>query len=198
MNPEIVQLAAEHGTRSAPLFWGWEVAIEMFLGGVAGALMFFNGIRRFNPEVQKTLHRTALASLLLAGLVLFVDLGARRHVFQFFLHWEPRSVLFWGTWVFAFSVAASLLRLRYAATLAGLALMLYPGLLLSSMAARTAWMGPWISIEFLALSLGSGAAVILLIDPAFRGRTVWSRPIAVGILLAVFIARTAVLFAGQR
>jgi hypothetical protein len=38
MNPEIVQLAAEHGTRSVSLFWGWEVALEMFLGGTAGAL----------------------------------------------------------------------------------------------------------------------------------------------------------------
>jgi formate-dependent nitrite reductase membrane component NrfD len=198
MNPEIFELAAEHGTRSAPLFWGWEVAVEMFLGGVAGAVLFFAGVKRFDVPVQRMLHRIAVACLLTAGLLLFLDLGAKLHVLQFFVSWRPRSVIFWGTWVFAFSVVASLLRARMAAAVAGVALMLYPGLLLASMTARSAWVGPWVPIEFVALSLGSGAAVVMLVDPGLRDRTVWARPIALGILAAAFLARASVLFAGQR
>jgi Ni/Fe-hydrogenase subunit HybB-like protein len=198
MNLEIFELAAEHGTRSAPWFWGWDVALEMFLGGVAGALLFFSGVKRFDVHVQRVLHRIAVTCLLTAGLLLFLDLGAKLHVLRFFTSWQPRSVLFWGTWVFAFAVAASLLRARLAAAAAGGALMLYPGLLLASMTARSAWVGPWIPIEFVALSLGSGAAVVMLIDPGFRDRTVWTRLIALGILAAAFLVRASVLFAGQR
>jgi formate-dependent nitrite reductase membrane component NrfD len=198
MNPEIFQLAAEHGARSAPVFWGWIVALEMFLSGVAGALLFVAAFRRFTPGVQAAIHRVTVASLLLAGLLLFLDLGAGRHVLQFFVNWQPRSVLFWGSWLFAFSVAAALLRLRFAGAASGFGLMLYPGLLLASMTARPAWTGPWIPIEFLALSLGSGAAVILLVDPAFRARAAWTRSVAVGILVAAFAARASLLFAGQR
>jgi hypothetical protein len=84
MNPEIVQLAAEHGTRSASLFWGWEVALEMFLGGTAGSLMFFRGLKRFAPEMDRILHRVVLGCLLLAGALLFLDLGAKQHVYRFF------------------------------------------------------------------------------------------------------------------
>jgi formate-dependent nitrite reductase membrane component NrfD len=198
MNPEIFELAAEHGTRAAPLFWGWEVAIEMFLGGVAGALLFFSGVKRLDVHVQRTLHRIAVTCLLMAGLLLFLDLGAKLHVLQFFVSWRPRSVIFWGTWVFAFSVAASLLGARLAAAVAGVALMLYPGLLLASMTARSAWLGPWVPMEFVALSLGSGAAVVMLVDPGFRDRTVWAWPLALGVLVAAFVARASVLFAGQR
>ena len=107
MNPEIVQLAAEHGARSAWLFWGWEVALEMFVGGTAGALMFFQGIKRFAPAIDKVLHRVVLGCLMLAGALLFLDLGAKPHVYRFLISWRPESVIFWGTWIFIFSLAAS-------------------------------------------------------------------------------------------
>jgi protein NrfD len=198
MNPEIVQLAAEHGTRSASLFWGWEVALEMFMGGTAGALMLFTGIKRFAPEVDRIMRRVALGCLLLAGVLLFLDLGAKLQVYRFFLSWRPRSVLFWGTWVFALAVIACVWRLRLAGAALGSALMLYPGLLLASIAARSAWRGAWVPLEFLVLSLGSGAAVVMLVDPTIRNRSVWVRPTAFGVLAAVLIARVVVLFAGQR
>ena len=198
MNPEVFQLAAEHGTRSGPLFWGWDVALEMFFGGIAGALMLFSGVTRFDPRLQRTLNRIARTCLLVAGALLFLDAGAKLHVVQFFLSWRPTSVLFWGTWILTLAVAASIFRLRPVASAAGIALMLYPGLLLASMTVRTAWSGPWLPIEFFALSLGSGAAVIMLVDPRFSNRTFWARPVAVCVLGAVFVARAAVLFAGQR
>lgn len=197
MNPAIVQLAAEHGTRSASLFWGWEVALEMFLAGTAGALMFFTGVKRFAPETGRILRRVVLGCLLVAGTLLFLDLGAKLHVYLFFLSWRPGSVIFWGTWVFVLSMIAAVLQLRLAGAVLGSGLMLYPGLLLASMAARTAWRGPWAPLEFLMLSLASGAAVLMLVDPGIRNRSVWARPTAFGVLGAALIARAAVLFAGQ-
>ena len=196
MNPEFVQLAAEHGTRSASAIWGWELAVEMFLGGTAGALMFFTGIKQFEAEVDRRLRRVSLWCLLFAGLLLFFELGAKLHVHQLLLSWRPGSVLFWGTWVFAFSLIASILRLRRAGAVFGFGLILYPGLLLASMAARSAWRAPWLPMEFVALSLGSGAAVVLLVEPKLK-RIFWIRPIAFGILGAVLVARAAILFAGQ-
>ena len=197
MNPEIVQLAAEHGTRSASLFWGWEVALEMFLGGTAGALMLFIGLKRFAPEMDRILHRIVLGCLLLAGALLFLDLGAKQHVYRFLISWRPESVIFWGTWVFVVSLIATVLRLRLPGAVLGSGLMLYPGLLLASMAARPNWRGAWVPLEFLLLSLGSGAAVLMLVDPSIRNRGVWVRPTAFGLLAAVLIARVVVLFAGQ-
>ena len=197
MNPEIVQLAAEHGTRSASLFWGWEVALEMLLGGTAGALMFFMGLKRFAPEMDRILHRVALGCLLLAGALLFLDLGAKQNVYHLLISWRPESVIFWGTWCFVLSLVATVLRLRLPGAVVGFGLMLYPGLLLASMAARPTWRGPWVPLEFLLLSLSSGAAVLMLVDPAIRNRSVWVRPTAFGLLAAVLIARAAVLFAGQ-
>ena len=197
MNPEIVQLAAEHGARSASLFWGWGVALEMFLGGTAGALMFFMGLKRFAPEMDRILHRVVLGCLLLAGALLFLDLGAKQHVYRFLMSWRPESVIFWGTWFFVLSLIATVLRWRLPGAVLGPGLMLYPGLLLASMAARPTWRGPWIPLEFLLLSLGSGAAVLMLVDPAIRNRSVWIRPTAFGLLAVILIARVAVLFAGQ-
>jgi formate-dependent nitrite reductase membrane component NrfD len=197
MNPEIVQLAAEHGTRSASLFWGWEVALEMFLGGTAGALMFFRGLKRFAPEMDRILHRVVLGCLLLAGALLFLDLGAKQHVYRLLISWRPESVIFWGTWVFVLSLIANVLRLRLPGVVLGAGLMLYPGLLLASMAARPIWRGPSVPLEFLLLSLGSGVAVLMLVDPAIRNRSVWVRPTAFGLLAGVFAARVIVLFAGQ-
>lgn len=196
MNPEIVQLAAEHGTRSASVFWGWALAVEMFLGGTAGALMLLTGIRHFESKVASVLRRVSLGCLLVACGLLLLDLGAPLHVHELLLSWRPRSVLFWGTWVFAFSLIASVLRFRRAGAAFGLGLMIYPGLLLASMAARSAWRGPWLPLEFVALSLGSGAAVLMLVEPALN-RRMWARPIALGILATVLIVRAAVLFAGQ-
>lgn len=197
MNPEIVQLAAEHGTRSASLFWGWEVALEMFLGGTAGALMFFSGIKRFTAQTEKALHRVVLSCLLLAGALLFLDLGAKQHVYRFLISWRPESVIFWGTWVFVLSLLAIVMQWRLPGAALGAGLMLYPGLLLASMAARPTWHGLWVPLEFLLLSLGSGAAALMLVDPAIRNRSVWIRPTAFGLLAAILIARVAVLFAGQ-
>jgi formate-dependent nitrite reductase membrane component NrfD len=197
MSAEIFQLAAEHGSRSGAVYWSWEIALEMFMGGIAGSLMFFAAVRRFAPDVRRRIERVVLGSLTAAGLVLFLDLGAKLHMLRLFTAWRPGSVLFWGGWVLVFAFASALLRWRFAAGVAGLALMLYPGLLLASMEARRAWPGASVPIAFLTLSLGSGAAVILLADPVFRSRTVWARPVAFCVLAAVFVARWAILLRGQ-
>lgn len=197
MNPDIVQLAAEQGTRSAPLFWGWAVALEMFLGGTAGALMVFTGVKRFATEVDNILRRVVLGCLLLAGALLFLDLGAKLQAYRLFLSWRPDSVIFWGTWIFALSLLAGILNFRIPGAVLGLGLMLYPGLLLALMSSRSNWWGAWVPLEFLLLSFASGVAVVMLVDPAIRDRSASVRWTACGILATAFIARAAVLIRGQ-
>ena len=197
MNPDIVQLAAEHGTRSTPLFWGWAVALEMFVGGTAGALLVLTGVKRFATEVDSILRKIIVGCLLLAGALLLLDLGAKLQAFRFFLSWRPDSVIFWGTWIFALSLLAGILRFRVPGAVFGFGLMLYPGLLLVSMSGRSALWGAWVPLEFLMLSLASGVAVVMLVDPAVRNRGVSVRWAACGILVTALVARAAVLIGGQ-
>ena len=197
MIQETAQLAAEHGTRSAVIFWQWEIALEMFLGGTAGALMLFGGMKRFSEETSRILHKATLGCLLLAGALLFLDLGAKLQAYRFLSSWRPDSVMFWGSWILALSIGAVILRLRLPGAMLGFGLMVYPGLLLTSMATRLAWRGPWVSLEFLLLSLASGAAVLMLIDPPIYRRSAWVRPAGFCVLCSAFVARIAILYAGQ-
>ena len=54
MNPEVVPTSGRARDAVGPLFWGWDVALEMFFGGTAGALMLFSGVKRFDPGLQRT------------------------------------------------------------------------------------------------------------------------------------------------
>lgn len=159
--------------------------------------MLFTAIKRFPAETDQLLRRVILGCLLAAGMVLFLDLGAKLRAYQFFLQWRPTSLMFWGSWIFAVSVIAAALRLRVTGAVLGLGLMFYPGLLLASMAARAAWRGPWLPIQFIALSLVSGAAALMLADPRMRKRGAWVPAAACGILLGAFLARAAILFSQQ-
>lgn len=203
MISELTQLAAENGTRLATRFWGWDVALEMFLAGTAGALML---IAIFRRKHDAPLHRAALACLIAAGALLWFDLGAKHRVFQFYLSWRPDSVMFWGSWIFALAAAAAALSairppaapLRIAGGVLGAGLMVYPGLLLSSMTARDAWNSAWVPVLFAVLSLSSGVAALCLIDAAARRYRRWVPAAAACVLASAFLARAAVLFAGQQ
>ncbi len=135
-----------------------------------GALLVFTGVKRFATEVDSILRKIIVGCLLLAGALLFLDLGAKLQAFRFFLSWRPDSVIFWGTWIFALSLLAGILRFRVPGAVFGFGLMLYPGLLLVSMSGRSALWGAWVPLEFLMLSLASGVAVVMLVDPAVRNR----------------------------
>ncbi len=196
MTPESYQLAAESGMRCCATFWGLDIAFELFLAGLAGGLMVL-------PRAAQT-RRWAFAALALAGLTLFLHLGQKSAVLWFYASWQPQAPMWWGAWLFAVSIAALVWWerrpnagwLRVAAALLGAGLILYPGFMLGMLAARPAWHPVWTPISFVVLSLGSAAAMLVLLDPRLRGRLAWTAP-AIAILLICFGTRALILYSGQ-
>ena len=157
MTPEPVQLAAESGMRCCSTFWGLDIALELFLAGLAGGLMIL-------PRAAQT-RRWAFAALALAALAL----------------WDRRPSLDW---------------LRVPVALLGAGLVIYPGIMLGSLAARPAWHPVWTPVSFTILSLGSAAALLVLLDPRLRLRLAWSASAAL-VLLVTLATRAAILLSGQ-
>jgi len=84
--------------------WGWEIAVYLFLGGVAAGLLFFAGFQYLqNKEAD---HPTAvkvaplLAPLLLIlGLgALFLDLHHKLYFWQLYTNIRLQSPMSWGAW----------------------------------------------------------------------------------------------------
>ncbi|MBF0286795.1 MAG: polysulfide reductase NrfD [SAR324 cluster bacterium] len=103
--------------------WGWDVAIYLFLGGIAGGLLIISaamillqkgGI--FSPEEQTAEYsrQIQVASLLAPVLLgvgmffLFLDLEFKMHVWRFYTNFNLTSPMSWGSWAllifFPFSV----------------------------------------------------------------------------------------------
>lgn len=196
MTPETVQLAAESGMRCCATFWGLDIAFELFLAGLAGGLMIL-------PRAAQT-RRWAFAALALAGLVLFLHLGQKSAALWFYASFQPQAPMWWGAWLFALALAALLLWdrrpsldwLRVPVALLGAGLVLYPGIMLGSLAARPAWHPVWTPVSFTILSLGSAAALLVLLDPRLRLRRAWSASAAL-VLLVTLATRAAILLSGQ-
>ncbi len=112
--------------------WGWDVAIYLFLGGIAGGLLIISsamillqkgGI--FNPSerVEEYNKQIQIASLLApvvlgAGMFfLFLDLEFKTHVWRFYTHFNLTSPMSWGSWAllifFPFSVFQAIVVCRF-------------------------------------------------------------------------------------
>ena len=100
-------------------FWGWEIPVYLFLGGVTAGLMILSGLlaTRADPAERSKWTRwlpfAGPVLISLGMLALFLDLEYKRHVYRFYLAFEWTSPMSWGSWI--------LLAIYPAAILLGLA-----------------------------------------------------------------------------
>lgn len=178
--------------------WGWEVPVYLFLGGiVAGTMILLVALewktgRRPRSLAAQLAPFAAAAAMGLGMGALLLDLEYPRHVYRFFMAFEPTSPMSWGSWiitaVFPILVALGLgglsdrtrawlprrldglLRLvdahrgavLWISLVFGVSVGVYTGLLLGTMAARLTWNTAVLGPLFLVSGISTGAAALLL------------------------------------
>ena len=156
-------------------FWGWEVPLDIFLGGIAAGIMIISATAVRPAEARSRAVRLlpfmAPLAISAAMLALFLDLGNKLHAFRFFTAFRVTSPMSWGSWILLFVYPATILYglkpestfLRRANLVLGIALGTYAGVLLHSLSlARPAWSSIVIVPLFLAAAVVSGAAACKL------------------------------------
>src|SRR6266545_575694 len=94
--------------------WGWEIAVYLFLGGVAaGVMILFAVLRRDAAGARSRWDRAlifAAPALLSVGmLALLLDLHNPLNVFRFYTAFRPSSPMSWGAWILVAIYPATLL-----------------------------------------------------------------------------------------
>lgn len=198
--------------------WGWEIAIYLFLGGIAAGVMIVAGVATLRESrAARLLIFVAPMALSLGMLALFVDLEHKLHVFRFYTAFRLTSPMSWGAWILFLIYPATLLygiaqlelRGRLAELVAfarkhestlrrvnvglGIALGAYTGILLGTLSARPAWSSLFLAPLFLASGISAAAALAMLFPVGESDRTTLRRwdviAIAVeAVLLAFFFA----------
>lgn len=178
--------------------WGWEIALYLFLGGLAAGLMIASGAAfRRGSELPRSLGWWAplLAPLALGAgmLALFVDLEHKAHVWRFYTTLRWSSPMSWGAWILLLVFPAMLAmaavafldrpvgvlgawrrRIADANLGLGIALGIYTGILLGALGARPLWNSSVLGPLFLASGVSSALALLLLLEREPGARQVLS------------------------
>ena len=86
-------------------FWGWEIPVYLFLGGVTAGVMILSGLLAMRGDLRERSKWTrwmpfAGPVLISVGmLALFLDLEFKTHVYRFYLAFEWTSPMSWGAWI---------------------------------------------------------------------------------------------------
>jgi len=157
--------------------WGWEIAVYLFLGGLAAGLMVVSGMahRRAQPPPDSlAIWGPLLAPLLLStgGLALFLDLEHKLHFFRFYTTFQWTSPMSWGAWILAAVFPVSALfalgfrgrRMSNLYTALGAALGIYTGILLGTFGARPLWNTPMLGPLFLVSGISGALALLALVE----------------------------------
>lgn len=86
-------------------FWGWEIPVYLFLGGLVAGLMIAVSafILRYGKDRVTNAMRMGLVAapaLLSLGMgALFLDLTLKLHVFRFYLAFRPYAPMSLGSWI---------------------------------------------------------------------------------------------------
>jgi formate-dependent nitrite reductase membrane component NrfD len=93
--------------------WGGEVAVYLFLGGMAAGLMIVGAalwMRRQDRSGPLRWMAFAAPALVTVGmLALFLDLSRKAHVWRFYLAFRWTSPMSWGAWILLLVYPVSLL-----------------------------------------------------------------------------------------
>jgi formate-dependent nitrite reductase membrane component NrfD len=96
-------------------FWGWEIPVYLFLGGLVAGLMLTASIAVValgKERVTRAMKLGLLAAPALLGLgmgALFLDLTYKLHVFRFYTALRPSAPMSLGSWVLMLVVPVQLL-----------------------------------------------------------------------------------------
>ena len=202
--------------------WGWEIPVYLFLGGAAAGVMILSSLLALRGRERSRAARwLAFAPAILVSLgmgALFLDIELKRHVLRFYAAFRWTSPMSWGAWILVLVYPASLLtalaglddgdapafaalvrkarefaaQLRWTNLVAGIALGVYTGILLSTLGARPLWSSALLGPLFLVSGLSSGAALLMLFDISAEERHFAARwdLLALGleaVLLTLFI-----------
>lgn len=180
--------------------WGWEIAVYLFLGGLAAGVMILSGaMRTRESRAARLLVFAAPLALSVGMLALFLDLEHKLHVFRFYTAFRITSPMSWGSWILLLIYPATILyglapfepggRLAKVAAFArtrepllrrlnvglGIALGAYTGILLGTLTARAAWSSLFLAPLFLASGISAGAAMAMLLPVSDGDREVFRR-----------------------
>ena len=180
--------------------WGWQIALYLFLGGIAAGVMILAGASmRRESRAARLLIVAAPIALSLGMLALFIDLENKLHVFRFYTAFRITSPMSWGSWILLLIYPATILygiaQLDLSGPLApvaafarkhelilrrlnlalGIALGAYTGILLGTLTARAAWSSLFLAPLFLASGISAGAAMAMLLPVSETDRDSFRR-----------------------
>lgn len=96
--------------------WGWEIALYLFLGGLAAGLLVLSGWMhrrcspgRLSPALAWLAPLLAPAVLSIGMFALFLDLENEWHVWRFYTAFRITAPMSWGAWILALVYPASAL-----------------------------------------------------------------------------------------
>lgn len=211
-------------TRTAVLeaghrFWGWEIPVYLFLGGLVAGLMLAVCtvlVMRGRQSVTQAMRLGLVAAPILLSLgmgALFLDLSLKTNVFRFYLTLRPYAPMSLGSWILllvypvqALLVLAlpweplkrrldkiekldriralaerNLARIAWTGLVAGFALGIYTGVLLSTTVAQPLWSSGALGFLFLASGLSTGVAALMLVEKDHASQT-WLAKVDVGLI----------------
>ncbi len=161
--------------------WHWEIPVYLFLGGLTAGLMILGALAGKRENASKAMRLLPLLApvvLSIGMLALFLDLGQKLHVLQFYTSFRITSPMSWGAWilvaVYPATIALGLARagiltipnierLERANVVLGIALGAYTGILLATLGARALWSSAMLAPLFLVSGISTAAAVVMLL-----------------------------------
>jgi protein NrfD len=166
--------------------WGPDVAIYLFLGGMAAGVMILAGFTsRRDPRAGRLFVFLAPLLLSLGMFALFLDLEKKLSVWRFYTAFQWTSPMSWGAWILLLIYPATILfglaglrsvkhpvvdlarrhetALRRINIVLGIALGAYTGILLATLNARAAWGSVFLAPLFLASGISAAAALAMLL-----------------------------------
>jgi len=157
--------------------WGWQIAVYLFLGGMAAGVMVLASLLRGTSRAARWMIFIAPLALSVGMNALFLDLEYKLHVFRFYTAFRLTSPMSWGSWILLLIYPATILYglrptelLRKLNLGLGIALGAYTGILLGTLTARAAWSSLFLAPLFLASGISAGAAIALLLPLDERER----------------------------
>ena len=99
---------------AAHAVWGWEIAVYLFLGGLAAGLTIAVAARALRGGAEGVTQGMRWGALLAPVLLslgmgaLFLDLGYKLHVYRFYGAFRPAAPMSWGSWILILAYPAQL------------------------------------------------------------------------------------------